>query len=107
MSSEAATTQIVVLGAGVIGLTVAHVLSENPRYKVKVVARDLPGDLDSQGFASPWAVRSYYIHSGVGGSVSALFRPGDSCISMLVRIKVYCVSRRTALDQPLCARYPY
>ncbi|TFK87596.1 nucleotide-binding domain-containing protein [Polyporus arcularius HHB13444] len=55
MSSEAGKTQVVVLGAGVIGLTVAHVLSENPKYKVKVVARDLPEDLDSQGFASPWA----------------------------------------------------
>ena len=45
-----------VLGAGVIGLTAAYVLSENPSYKIKVVARDMPEDLDSQGFASPWAV---------------------------------------------------
>ncbi|KAI0756278.1 nucleotide-binding domain-containing protein [Daedaleopsis nitida] len=48
-------TPVVVLGAGVIGLTAAHVLSQDARYKVKVVARDMPDDLDSQAFASPWA----------------------------------------------------
>ena len=57
-AAEAGKTQtrVVVLGAGVIGLTAAHVLSENARYKIKVVARELPEDLDSQEFASPWAV---------------------------------------------------
>lgn len=55
MSSESSQTQVVVLGAGVIGLTVAHVLSKNGRYKIKVVARDTHQDLDSQGFSSPWA----------------------------------------------------
>ena len=49
-------THVVVLGAGVIGLTVAHVLSQNARFKITVVARDMPDDLDSQAFASPWAV---------------------------------------------------
>ena len=56
MSSGAVKTQVVVLGAGVVGLTAAYVLSENPSYTIKVVARDMPEDLDSQGFASPWAV---------------------------------------------------
>ena len=55
-----AKTQVVVLGAGVIGLTAAHVLSEDARYKITVVARELPEDLDSQEFASPWAVRPAY-----------------------------------------------
>ncbi|KAI0364057.1 nucleotide-binding domain-containing protein [Pilatotrama ljubarskyi] len=58
MSSEAsqpASTQVVILGAGVIGLTVAHVLSRDARYKIRIVARDMPEDLDSQAFASPWA----------------------------------------------------
>ncbi|KAI0673753.1 nucleotide-binding domain-containing protein [Trametes maxima] len=54
-SAQPAQIPVVVLGAGVIGLTVAHVLSKNARYKIKVVARDLPQDLDSQAFASPWA----------------------------------------------------
>ncbi|KAI0660694.1 nucleotide-binding domain-containing protein [Cubamyces menziesii] len=48
-------TQVIVLGAGVIGLTVAHVLSRDARCKIKIVARDMPEDLDSQAFASPWA----------------------------------------------------
>ena len=56
MATATSSTQVVVLGAGVIGLTVAHVLSQNPRYKITVVARDMPDDLDSQAFASPWAV---------------------------------------------------
>ncbi|EIW64128.1 nucleotide-binding domain-containing protein [Trametes versicolor FP-101664 SS1] len=53
--AQRATTQVVILGAGVIGLTVAHVLSKDARYKIKIVARDMPDDLDSQAFASPWA----------------------------------------------------
>ncbi|GJE89627.1 FAD-binding oxidoreductase [Phanerochaete sordida] len=49
---------IVILGAGVIGLSAAHVLSERyPSYKFTVVARDLPeeADMNSQAWASPWA----------------------------------------------------
>ncbi|KAI5476625.1 D-amino-acid oxidase [Pseudohyphozyma bogoriensis] len=46
--------RVVVLGGGVIGLTSALVLARNG-YKVHLVARDMPGDKDSQGFASPWA----------------------------------------------------
>ena len=56
MATATSSIQVVVLGAGVIGLTVAHVLSQNPRYKITVVARDMPDDLDSKEFASPWAV---------------------------------------------------
>ena len=56
MSSAATKTEVVILGAGVIGLTVAHVLSEDARYRIKVVARDMPEDLDSQAFSSPLAV---------------------------------------------------
>ncbi len=58
--AQPATTQVVILGAGVIGLTVAHVLSKDARYKIKIVARDMPDDLDSQAFASPWAVSAGY-----------------------------------------------
>ncbi|GAA6043041.1 hypothetical protein JCM8097_005128 [Rhodosporidiobolus ruineniae] len=47
--------QVVVLGAGVIGLTAALVLAQKG-YKVTVLARDLPEDgVNSQAFASPWA----------------------------------------------------
>nr|ALM22238.1 D-amino acid oxidase [Sporobolomyces roseus] len=46
--------RVVVLGAGVIGLTCALSLVEQG-YTVHVVARDLPEDTDSTAFASPWA----------------------------------------------------
>jgi D-amino-acid oxidase len=48
---------VVILGAGVIGLTIAYVLSSDPSnaYKITIVARDMPEDVDSQGWASPWA----------------------------------------------------
>ncbi|KAI0275122.1 FAD dependent oxidoreductase [Gloeopeniophorella convolvens] len=51
-------TNVVIIGAGVIGLTIAHVLTEgegSKRFKVTVIARDMPEDLSSQAFASPWA----------------------------------------------------
>ena len=37
-----------------IGLTAALVLARDG-YKVKIVAKNLPADADSQEFASPWA----------------------------------------------------
>ncbi|KAA1468099.1 nucleotide-binding domain-containing protein [Dentipellis sp. KUC8613] len=49
---------VVILGAGVIGLTFAYLLTDgagSENYKVTIVARDMPEDLDSQAFASPWA----------------------------------------------------
>ncbi|VDC04919.1 unnamed protein product [Peniophora sp. CBMAI 1063] len=51
-------TKVIVLGSGVIGLTVALVLSDKPnadRFDVLVAARDLPEDVHSQAFTSPWA----------------------------------------------------
>jgi len=56
MSTETTKQRsIVIVGAGVIGTTIAHVLSEDPQNKITIVARDMPEDLDSQAFASPWA----------------------------------------------------
>jgi hypothetical protein len=48
---------IIVLGAGVIGLTAALLLARDREhnYRITVIARDLPSDVDSQAFASPWA----------------------------------------------------
>ncbi|KAF8320784.1 nucleotide-binding domain-containing protein [Clavulina sp. PMI_390] len=51
--------RVTVLGAGVIGLTCALVLAE-AGYVVDVVARDLPEDSNSSGFASPWAGADWY-----------------------------------------------
>ncbi|CBQ69534.1 related to D-amino-acid oxidase [Sporisorium reilianum SRZ2] len=47
-------SHVVVLGAGVLGLTDAFELRERG-YKVTILARDLPQDSFSQTFASPWA----------------------------------------------------
>ena len=53
---------IVVIGAGVVGLTIAHVISTRfpGKFNITIVARDMPEDLTSQGFASPWAVSSWF-----------------------------------------------
>jgi glycine/D-amino acid oxidase-like deaminating enzyme len=52
---------LVVLGAGVIGLTVAYVAACDPDapFDIMIVARDMPGDWGSQGWASPFAVGSF------------------------------------------------
>ncbi|TKY88332.1 hypothetical protein EX895_002684 [Sporisorium graminicola] len=47
-------SHVVVVGAGVLGLTDAFELRERG-YKVTILARDLPQDSFSQAFASPWA----------------------------------------------------
>lgn len=46
---------VVILGAGVIGLSAALELVQ-AGYKVAIAAKDLPEDSNSFGFASPWAV---------------------------------------------------
>ncbi|KAL4798475.1 hypothetical protein BDV19DRAFT_357049 [Aspergillus venezuelensis] len=43
---------VTIIGSGVIGLLFALVLNE-ARYKVTIIARDLPGD-ENQNWASPW-----------------------------------------------------
>ncbi|PKI83943.1 hypothetical protein MVES_002269 [Malassezia vespertilionis] len=50
----AETKDVLVVGAGVLGLTCALELRKQG-YRVTIVARDLPVDLSSQSFASPWA----------------------------------------------------
>ncbi|EKM61635.1 uncharacterized protein PHACADRAFT_24819 [Phanerochaete carnosa HHB-10118-sp] len=65
--TDESVPHVVILGAGVIGLSTAHVLSEKyPSYKFTVVARDLPEDVDlnSQAWASPWAGANW---SPIGG----------------------------------------
>ncbi|TVY36662.1 D-amino-acid oxidase [Lachnellula subtilissima] len=50
--------RIVVIGAGVSGLTTALLLSKNPRYSITVAAKHMPGDYDIE-YASPWAGADY------------------------------------------------
>ncbi|KAJ5180889.1 hypothetical protein N7492_004099 [Penicillium capsulatum] len=52
------STKIVIVGAGVSGLTTASLLSKDPRYAVTVVAKHMPGDYDIE-YASPWAGANY------------------------------------------------
>ncbi|KAJ5206503.1 D-amino-acid oxidase [Penicillium cf. griseofulvum] len=49
---------IVVIGAGVAGLTTALLLSKKSGYKIVVAAKHMPGDYDIE-YASPWAGANY------------------------------------------------
>ncbi|PYI16614.1 D-amino-acid oxidase [Aspergillus japonicus CBS 114.51] len=49
---------VVVIGAGVAGLTTALLLSRKPGYKIVVAAKHMPGDYDIE-YASPWAGANY------------------------------------------------
>ncbi|KAF7712592.1 Uncharacterized protein PECH_002840 [Penicillium ucsense] len=51
-------TRIVVLGAGVSGLTTAYLLSQDPDNEITVLAKHMPGDYDIE-YASPWAGANY------------------------------------------------
>ncbi|PYI14393.1 D-amino-acid oxidase [Aspergillus japonicus CBS 114.51] len=53
-----ATNKIVVLGAGVSGLTTAYILSKDPSNSITVLAKHMPGDYDIE-YASPWAGANY------------------------------------------------
>ncbi|KDQ63019.1 hypothetical protein JAAARDRAFT_29013 [Jaapia argillacea MUCL 33604] len=58
MTANTKQREVIIVGAGVIGLSIAHVLTSDPSasYKITVVARDLPDQhMDSQAWASPWA----------------------------------------------------
>ena len=100
MPTHTSQTHVVILGAGVIGLTVAHVLTDGEgsnRFKVTIVARDMPEDLSSQAFASPWAVSQTT-------SFSRRFKPpvlrlptGCHCnvtIALTAGKNIHCVSRK-------------
>lgn len=52
MPSAIADARVTIVGAGVIGLSIAQALPTD--WAIQVIARDLPGDA-SLGFASPWA----------------------------------------------------
>ncbi|KAJ5204989.1 uncharacterized protein N7498_005868 [Penicillium cinerascens] len=59
MSSSSESRAITVIGAGVIGLTTALLLSKDARNKVLVIAEFMPGDYDI-GYASPWAGANFF-----------------------------------------------
>lgn len=47
--------------AGVIGLTTAMLLSQDPDNKITVAAKHMPGDYDIE-YTSPWAGANYLPH---------------------------------------------
>ncbi|KAF2739035.1 D-amino acid oxidase [Polyplosphaeria fusca] len=54
-----APTDIVVVGAGVLGLTTALVLSKSRNARVTLISKHMPGDYDIE-YASPWAGANYF-----------------------------------------------
>lgn len=62
---------IVILGAGVIGLTSALLLSQNPHYCITVAATHMPGDY-SISYASPWAGANYDTYAPKGSYANTL-----------------------------------
>lgn len=55
---------ITIVGSGIIGLSSALLLAEDG-FKVKIIARDLPGDL-GHNWSSPWAGAVIIPHSEMG-----------------------------------------
>ena len=60
-SGSKSQVPLVVLGAGVIGLTVAYLAAcdSDVSFDITIIARDMPGDWDSQAWSSPFAVCSF------------------------------------------------
>ncbi|KAI9045270.1 FAD-dependent oxidoreductase [Aspergillus affinis] len=65
----ATQNNIVILGAGVSGLTTAYLLSKDASNSITVVAKHMPGDYDIE-YCSPWAGANY-VPTGVPGSAHA------------------------------------
>ncbi|KAK4618309.1 D-amino-acid oxidase [Fulvia fulva] len=51
-------SNIVVLGAGVSGLTTACLLAKNGKHNITIISKHMPGDYDIE-YASPWAGANY------------------------------------------------
>ncbi|KAI4107684.1 MAG: hypothetical protein LQ339_002590 [Xanthoria mediterranea] len=60
-----ANERIVVVGAGVAGLTTALLLAKESRYQITVAAKHMPGDYDIE-YASPWAGANFWPISEAG-----------------------------------------
>ncbi|KAG0697457.1 hypothetical protein DFH29DRAFT_1082347 [Suillus ampliporus] len=63
-SASKSPVPLVILGAGVIGLTIAYIAAcdSDVAFDITIVARDMPGDWDSQAWASPFAGASWSPH---------------------------------------------
>ena len=82
-----AETDVTVVGAGVIGLTTALLLSRKSGFNVTVIAKFMPGDHDIE-YTSPWAGADY-MPMGDEGSEQARFE-----------VETWPVLRDLATDHP-------
>ncbi|KAL8726598.1 MAG: hypothetical protein Q9166_006633 [cf. Caloplaca sp. 2 TL-2023] len=57
--------RLVIVGAGVAGLTTALLLTRESKYQITVAAKHMPGDYDIE-YASPWAGANYWPISEAG-----------------------------------------
>ncbi|PVH72257.1 nucleotide-binding domain-containing protein [Cadophora sp. DSE1049] len=74
MERKLETKRIVVIGAGVSGLTTALLLSRSKqqRYEITVLAKHIPGDYDVE-YCSPWAGADYMPTTCEKDSISASY----------------------------------
>ncbi|KAH7015939.1 FAD dependent oxidoreductase [Ilyonectria destructans] len=87
MSSQSAQDSIVIVGAGIIGLGVALVLSERGYGRsITVVAEHLPGDT-ALSYTSPWAGCNFSAISGTDANALKWDRAGYSHLSKLASEK--------------------
>ncbi|KZT08039.1 D-amino-acid oxidase [Laetiporus sulphureus 93-53] len=64
MSSRTPVKNIVVIGAGVVGLTTAVKIQEKGGFKVTIVAETFPTDAKSVRYTSPWAGAYQTVYTG-------------------------------------------
>ncbi|KAF2672185.1 D-amino acid oxidase [Microthyrium microscopicum] len=75
---------VTVLGAGVIGLTTAMLLSRDKRFNITIIAKHMPGDYDIE-YASPWAGANYLPVGQHGTLLAKLERESWPELSRLAR----------------------
>lgn len=61
LSNDNQIKEIIVIGAGVVGLTTALKIQEQGTYRVTIVAETFPTDPRSSRYTSHWAVSSSFI----------------------------------------------
>lgn len=59
LSNDDQIKEIIVIGAGVVGLTTALKIQEQGTYRVTIVAENFPTDPKSIRYTSHWAVSGY------------------------------------------------
>ncbi|OSD08812.1 D-amino-acid oxidase [Trametes coccinea BRFM310] len=74
MSSESSPRNIVVIGAGVVGLTTAVKLQEQTGYRVTIIAETFPTDPKTIKYTSLWAGAHHVSHAAEDAKMMAIDR---------------------------------